>query len=149
MKLEQSKLLKYHETAGLRESHNHKVVNLLLELVLERPNISSRDYATARDYRRDVYVARRDLNLAKSELYLLACRVSDLGEIYFPPINELLPSRIVVDLAARKIDYRVGQYFATEYRAAVVDAARCIRSRIESAIDSSKTLCLRVPRDGW
>lgn len=100
------------------ELSRDEILDMLVAFVCQRPGFEPGNYATSTDYRRDVREATRDRNEALQMLRLIRYR----DVITADDMRAALKSRLCLDADGR-LDYNAGQYWCTEFRAAVANVA--------------------------
>lgn len=126
-------LLRHHATGAIERGEAEAVVERISErdLILQalavfvrsRPGFEPGNYATRTDYQRDVARAYRQMKDAQEMLRAVQWRASLDGDALKRALSDAFSGRLTWKLAndgrSGMLDYCTGQYYPTEFRAAV------------------------------
>lgn len=95
------------------------LLSALEAFIRQRPGFNPREYGDRASYMHDVRRATKDLNHARTLI-----RWARLSGVSYETLSETMTPRARLSWDGERLDYCTGQYWCTEYRAAVV-AALC------------------------
>ena len=100
--------------------YKHALLSELSNFAEQRPGIDPYNYSTWRAYRNEAARVTRQLHNARAALNAAWCDPKVTFEHIIEASKRAYMGRLHIDPETAAIDYTTGQYFPTEYRAAVV-----------------------------